>query len=70
MLDEASIDDAGNIAGASVSTVQSWFNDLIGEFVTQNMEMFLLHENPATNPTQIVNLSVQGQIATQRRRMR
>jgi len=69
-LDEAAIDEAGNIAGASVTTVQGWFDSLRTAMETAGFPIYLLHENPAATPTLVSNLLVQGQLATQRRRMR
>lgn len=66
---EISVDALGNIESTSLAGLQTSWTALIGSFATLDLVPFLFHSD-ATAPTQITSFTVQGLLATQRRRMR
>lgn len=67
---EGSVDEAGAILGSSVTALQGYINSAIAGWATANYEPVLYHSEAPFTPTPIVGLSVQGLLASQRRRMR
>lgn len=70
---EGSITDAGQIDGALVSALQADLDSFFGKMDADDLPLMLLHA-PATtlfdDPLPITSLSLQGYVATQRRRLR
>jgi len=69
-LSEANVSAAGIMDAAVVTTFQSQWAGALGNFTTLGLDMVLLHENPATEPTLVSSLQVQARMASQRDRLR
>jgi len=68
-LQESDVSDVGTIAGGTQSDWQDLQDDFLASLVAADVPMQLLHSG-AGDPATVVSLSVQGVIATQRRRLR
>lgn len=66
---ELDVDGAGNIAPSAVAVYQSYITKFRVDLVAAGYTPLLLHSEPGA-PTPINSFAIQGQIATQRRRMR
>jgi hypothetical protein len=73
-VDEASVDEAGNIAGATVTSFQSALSNFLAGLSAADLPMFILHDSiggtPAGDPDQVQSLICDPLVATQRRRLR
>lgn len=68
-LGEASIDSSGFYGSGTQAAFQALYTTAIVAMVAADLAPFLFHSD-ATDPTPITALSVESQVATQRRRMR
>lgn len=74
--EEGSVDETGQIAGATVTVYQTAFDALHADLATRvpNADMVILHREvdpgPQPAPTVVSSLNVESRIATQRRRLR
>lgn len=68
-LNEGSVDQAGIMAGANQAVLQAQADSFLTGLGTNGVPMYLLHSDggPAT---EVVSLTVQARLATQRRRLR
>jgi hypothetical protein len=69
-LEESIVDQAGRITTSEVVSYQSAWDDIHAAAVTNGFPPWLLHSDPADEPTPITGFQVQSLCATQRRRMR
>lgn len=67
---EADVDLSGSILASRVTTAQTAMNNLLADHAAGAGAMRLFHATSPFTPTPITSLVVQGQIGTQRRRMR
>ena len=69
---ESEVDPNGALSGAFVAGMQTEVNDFFGALTTAGLEPVLLHGvgSPLTTPTPITSFTVDGRVATQRRRLR
>ena len=71
LLQETAVDGSGNILGAVIPTLQARWDGLYDDLIAADIVPHLFHQGLAPPvPTPITSLTVQSQIATQRRRMR
>lgn len=69
-VSEGNVTGAGVIAGGVVSTMQTEFEGWLDDLLGADLPMVLLHGDALTAPDTVTSLSVQAQVATQRRRLR
>jgi hypothetical protein len=71
-VQEAAADEAGLVLGSFQTGLQGTMDDGLEEFSTGGFPMQLLHSEsaPSTTPDEIIDLVVDGHVATQRRRLR
>lgn len=69
-VDETGADNTGLLTTAYVAALQASVNGMLGDMSTNDIPMYVLHQNPLTPPTLVTSLVVQSRTATQRRRLR
>lgn len=69
LLGESGIDAGGFLAPGIVPTLQEYFTGMLDDMQVGLVPPYLLHDGAAV-PYEILSLNLQGQIATQRRRLR
>lgn len=69
MLGESGVDGNGIIDSGILPTLQGYLDAVMAQFVTLDLHPVLLHSTAGT-PAPITALTLQSQLATQRRRMR
>lgn len=66
---DGAIDGGGLVLAGTVTAFQGACDDFLGKMAADGLDCYLLHDG-ALAPTAITSLSVQGVVATQRRRQR
>lgn len=69
LLEESLVSDGGVISGGAVAALQSAMTTMLGDLVTANLTMSLLHHDLSL-PQHVLSLEVRGTVRTQRRRQR
>jgi hypothetical protein len=71
-LQESSVGADGNLDGGTVTALQGGVDDLLSDLGTALLIPVLLHgaASPLTTPSTITSFTVDGKVATQRRRLR
>jgi len=71
-VDEAWIDEGGNLGGGTLTALQGAWDDFLADLDASNVPMVLLHNTTDVfaSPTRVLGLEVQTKVATQRRRLR
>lgn len=71
-VDEAWIDEGGDVGGATLAALQTAYSDFKDDIETSGFDWVLLHSStdPFLTPTFVLSLAVQSKAATQRRRLR
>lgn len=66
---EETVDGAGNLTSGTVSSWNTALATLLVTLATNDLPAYLLHDGP-TPPTAVQTLTIDGRVATQRRRLR
>lgn len=66
---EAAVDVAGTVAGATVSAINTDLGALLADLISVDCPMTLLHSDSGL-PSTVSALTIDGKVATQRRRVR
>lgn len=69
LLGESGVNAGGVIDAGIIPTLQAYFDGMLDDMQTALVPPYLLHDGAAV-PYEILSLNLQGQIATQRRRLR
>lgn len=72
-INESDVDQAGNMTGSDFTALQGGLGlgaGWLGSLAASGVLPYLLHTNPAINPDELTSYQAEGQMATQRRRMR
>lgn len=69
-IQDAVIDDYGNLTSGTAATFQTKFDAFLTSLDTAGIPMVLLHDSPTPSPYPVSSLIVQTKVATQRRRLR
>lgn len=70
IVTEADVNDAGVLTTAKITDTQTFLNAWHTRLMADALDPVLLHESPPATPDAIVSFTCDGQIATQRRRLR
>lgn len=69
LLLDSEVDDSGNISTGVLSDLQTNFDDMLASLVGNEVQPFILHNDPGVDPTPISSFLVERTIASQRRRL-
>lgn len=69
-LGESDMDTGGFVSSSFLSGLQGAVDDFYNQLVSDDIPMSLLHADSLTSPDAVAALTVEAQIATQRRRLR
>lgn len=69
LLLDTEVSDSGTITGSVVNDIQNTFDDYFAWIVDKDVQQFILHNDPAIDPTPISRFVVDSTIASQRRRL-
>lgn len=70
MLHTGDVDESGTISPSRRADLQMGFQGFFADLQSNGLQAVLLHNDPDTPPTDINRITVEGKVATQRRRLR